>query len=104
MERIADKLEKGEEVEYGFLGIGQRFEFRGISGNWTPTPGGPAARAGMQEGDTIRSINGEHIGDNDDLMFNIAAALAGTEVSMVVDRPGRGRIELRPVLIKANWP
>jgi serine protease Do len=102
MKRIIDKLEKGEEVEYGFLGINN--PSRGPANYWVPTPGGPAAKAGMVDGDFIRSINGEAINDNDDLMFNIAMALAGSEATMVVDRPGRGRIELRPVMVKTNWP
>ena len=56
--------------------------------------------AGMLEGDTIKAINGEPIIDNDDLMFNIAASLAGTEVTITVERFGRTRIELRPVLVR----
>jgi serine protease Do len=99
MKRIIDKLSKGEEVEYGFLGISQ-------SGNeldsWRPTPGGPAAFAGMRDGDVIKSVDGLPINRNDDLLFAISVALAGTEVEMVVETDRRRRV-LHPRLAKTNW-
>jgi S1-C subfamily serine protease len=105
---IIDKLAKGLDIEYGFLGIGigQDRQFGpgppGLSG-WKPTLGGPAQKAGMLSGDEIISINGEPIRDDQDLLFSIGTALAGTQISMVVRRGGREE-ELRPVLVKTNWP
>jgi serine protease Do len=80
MRHILDVLLRGEEVEYGFLGV----QFQ-----QSPRPGGsgvvlmgveegsPADRAGLQRGDTITSVNGAPIHDNDDLYLQIGIALAG---------------------------
>jgi serine protease Do len=101
MNRIIDKLHKGEEVEYGFLGIIQRQQ--GL-GDWQPTPGGPAANAGMNDGDLIVSIDGHEIRDRDpdDLLLSVSAALAGSEVKMVVQSGGTQRV-LHPRLVKTKW-
>jgi len=103
MKRIIEKLRKGEEVEYGFLGISQTRPGFGGDGRWIPSNGGPAARAGMRDNDKIVSIDGHPIVEADDMLFSIGVALAGTRVKMVVERFGE-RIELFPVLVKANWP
>ena len=99
MKRIIGKLRAGLEVEYGFLGIVQNRRFRD---EWVPTRGGPAAKAGMVEGETIVSIDGHPIEEQDDMLIDIAAALAGTEVRMVVEGFGQRR-EIRPRLAKTNW-
>ncbi len=96
MKRIIGKLHDGLEVEYGFLGIQQ------TPRGWEPTRGGPADKAGMTSGETIVSIEGHPIEEVDDLLLNIAAALAGTEVRMVVEGFGQRR-ELRPRLVKTRW-
>ena len=80
MRRILDVLLRGEEVEYGFLGV----QFQP-----SPRPGGPgvllmgveegspADRAGLQRGDLVTAVNGAPIRDNDDLYLQIGIALAG---------------------------
>jgi serine protease Do len=101
MKRIIDKLRKGLEVEYGFLGILQDPTRYG----WSPTPGGPAWRAGMMLGDTIVKIDGLPVEDDqDNLLLSVTSALAGTKIHMIVrDRLQRER-ELYPVLVKTDWP
>jgi serine protease Do len=99
MKRIVDKLLQGQEVEYGFLGISQDArDFR-----WVPTLGGPADRAGMRYGDEIVEVDGQRIHGQDDLLFSISTALAGTRVKIIVTNGGEKR-ELTPVLAKSDWP
>src|SRR5262249_55805195 len=104
MKRIIDKLRKGEEVEYGFLGIKQPGRWgRTPEVSWEPTDGGPAAMAGMILGDEIVAIDGERITEPDDLLLNISASLAGTQIRLTVEGRG-GRRDLWPTLVKTNWP
>jgi serine protease Do len=89
--RMIDVLKRGEEIEYGFLGVTVNPE------NRTPgrvvvadvAAGLPAARAGMLGGDQIVSINGNQVREQEDLFLNISAALAGTEATVDVVRNGR---------------
>ncbi|MGE0595438.1 MAG: Do family serine endopeptidase [Hyphomonadaceae bacterium] len=54
-------------------------------------PDSPAARAGLQQGDLVVSINGEDIDDNRDLTQRVGAAPIGTSARMVVLRDGARR-------------
>ncbi len=87
MRRIIEVLLRGEEVEYGFLGIsagpngrraGRGFEIGGV------TPNSPAQQAGLSPGDAILKINGRPIREYDDLFLHLAVALAGRPTELIV--------------------
>jgi serine protease Do len=105
-QRLIQVLKRGEEVEYGFLGImlGGEGPFEPANGIAVggATPGLPAARAGLKQGDIITSINGTPVKDFDDLFLTVGAQLAGTEVTLDVHSNfGNRKVTLR--LAKANW-
>jgi serine protease Do len=89
--RITDVLKKGEEVEYGFLGV-----TLGTAANRMPRSvflneviqGMPAERTGLRQGDRIISINGHEMKKPEDLFLHIAMGLAGTTVKIEVERRG----------------
>jgi S1-C subfamily serine protease len=51
-------------------------------------PETPAARAGLEDGDVITSLNSKAIDDTKDLLSTVASAPIGEEVSCVVSRQG----------------
>jgi serine protease Do len=83
---IEDKLKKGEEVEYGFLGItpgpvsgrGAGVEVDAV------VAGSPAARAGLTKGHVILAVDGVPLREVDDLFLHVGMRLAGTEVRLDV--------------------
>lgn len=106
MRRVIDVLRKGEEVEYGFLGVqthqrgfhrGSDIALRGVSAN------SPAERAGLQAGDEILQVNGQSIREQDDIFLQISMGLAGRETTITFRR--RGDLKLRTAkvtLVKLN--
>lgn len=108
MKRILRVLLRGEEVEYGFLGVYLMAPERVPESTVRITgliSGGPAARSeihgpifhggfpmrgrmGGEGGDYIRSINGTPIHSNDDLFLAVGMHLAGNPVGVeVAERP-----------------
>ncbi|HVK08911.1 MAG TPA: PDZ domain-containing protein, partial [Gemmataceae bacterium] len=97
--RMIDVLKRGEEIEYGLLGVtvdpddrtgGRGVRIRDVGA------GTPAARAGLVQGDVVVGINGNPVREQDDLFFHISAALAGTETKVDLLRDGRPRaVEVR---------
>jgi serine protease Do len=90
MKRIIEVLRRGEEVEYGFLGIQMaRDPLPGTPVRiLEPIPGGPAAQAGLLRDDYIWSIAGRRIRDHDDLLLQVGIGLAGTEIPVEVRTGG----------------
>jgi S1-C subfamily serine protease len=87
MRGIVERLRRGEEVEYGFLGV----EFLAASGargggvQVRALPGGPAASAGMpteREGCVILSVNEIPTRDQPELSFLISTALASSTIKV----------------------
>jgi S1-C subfamily serine protease len=106
MRRIIDTLRRGEEVEYGFLGV----SLPNVSGSDLPivtdvAPNGPAAKAKLVRQARILKINDEPINEIDDLLYNIAANLAGTEVRIEFLPYAGGQKQIgKCTLLKAYWP
>ncbi len=100
--RVVDVLRRGEEVEYGYLGVslGGR-----VDRPRTPVvvsdvvAQGPAALAGIEAGDTITQVNGVPIRTYDDLLVYVGSALADTKVKLTVVRARRD-VELTVTLGK----
>lgn len=54
-------------------------------------PGGPADKAGLQAGDVITAVNGQHIGSVNQFVATIANYAPGTTVTLAVDRGGQAK-------------
>jgi S1-C subfamily serine protease len=107
MHRIVASLKRGEEVEYGFLGV--RFEPRQAGSKGVPLsyvyPGSPADLAGLHPKDLILGVNGTTVHDTDDLLLALGVQLAGAAVRLDVLHPApRKREQVEVQLAKYYVP
>jgi serine protease Do len=87
--RIIDVLRRGEEVEYGFLGVTRTFQQFNVPGRGIPIenhigPSTPAALAKLRPGDVILKINDTPVSTFEDLLLHVGHGLAGRTISMTV--------------------
>lgn len=94
--RVVDVLKRGEEVDYGYLGVVFQQGWVSVTGL---VRGGPADLGQLQIGDTITAVDGAPVANFADLQCHVGAALAGSRVSVSVTR-GAGRKELLVTLGK----
>jgi serine protease Do len=104
IKRIIEVLLRGEEVEYGFLGVGVKVDR--IEGALIDSinEGSPAKRGGLREGETIAAIGDVPIKNNDDLFLHVGAALAGSEVTLTVKNLFGQLRKVTVRLAKFNYP
>lgn len=88
--RVVEVLRRGEEVEYGFLGVSIPTH-ENTTRLSEVTAGGPADLAGLQPGDLITYIDGVPIRSYEDLLAQVGPAGAGRRATVTVSRGGRGR-------------
>jgi serine protease Do len=92
MQRLIDTLRRGEEIEYGMLGINlQTPDFRGevrIKDVYGRTP---AEKAGLVDGDALLEIDSTPIQDSQDVMLALAPCQAGDRIQLKVRSVGSAR-------------
>lgn len=96
--RVVSVLKRGEEVDYGYLGVVFDRAWAGVSVTGL-VRGGPADLGGLQHGDTIIAIDGAPVENFAELQLHVGAALAGSQVRVSVTR-GTARKELLVTLGK----
>jgi serine protease Do len=101
LRQIIDVLKRGEEVEYGFLGVQMDPDPPAGKGAriFSAVPGSPAQRAGLQQGDCITAIDGKPVRESEDLFLLIGAHLAGTRVRLDVVSPADDQVRSVPVTL-----
>lgn len=90
---IVETLLRGEEVEYGFLGVGlpdRAWEAKhGVTVKQVYA-GSPAARAGLGDEDRIVAVDGEKIENSEDLFLLVGGHQVGAKVKLEYRRFGAG--------------
>jgi S1-C subfamily serine protease len=103
MRRIIDVLKRGEEVEYGFLGVSfEKLPAAGGRGDGVRVDHvierSPAWNATLRGGEFIVAVNDLPVNDPDDLFLHVGAMLCGSEVRLKIAAfPGGPARVLDPV-------
>jgi serine protease Do len=98
----ADQIIKSGGVHHGYLGISMNdvtpdnahfFSLKDATGAIVAqvTPGSPASRAGLQNGDVIDSLNGQKMPNGGALQMAIADVVPGTKVQLGILRNGHAQ-------------
>jgi serine protease Do len=88
--RIVEVLRRGEEVEYGFIGVVPANVAAGVLIQSISTQG-PAQLAGLRTDDVITRVDDVPVADQRDLFLTVGTALAGSKVRVRVMTSNRPR-------------
>jgi putative serine protease PepD len=86
--QVAQDLMAGRKVSHPALGVSVTEADGGGALVSTVTPDSAAAKAGLQQGDVITSVNGKPINDSDDLVGVVQSGSVGDKVTIVFTRNG----------------
>jgi putative serine protease PepD len=88
---VVPRLKAGRSIERAWIGVSTAPATTGAGAQvGAVTAGGPAAAAGLREGDVIRSIDGRAVRAPDDVAEAVGAKRPGERVAVVVARGGGG--------------
>ena len=88
VKEVLPQLERGAAPEHAYLGVSTAPAEDGGAQVGETTAGGPAAKAGLQAGDVITEVDGDHVQDPQDVATAIEDNKPGDEVDVKVDRNG----------------
>jgi putative serine protease PepD len=86
---VANALMKGEKVSHPALGVSVTEAEGGGALVSTVTDGSAAAKAGIQKGDVITSVDGKAVSDSDDLVSVVQGHKVGDKLSIAFTRNGQ---------------
>src|SRR4051794_3441088 len=84
---VIPRLEQGETIKRAYLGVSTSGGTGGVTVA-AVTSGAPAATAGLQVGDVIKSVGGKRVSDPDDVAAAIQDRRPGESVQLKISRGG----------------
>ena len=99
---VVDSLRQGERVRRGYVGVGLQDIDEGVAAALgiernrgelirTVTPGGPADRAGVRQGDVVISVAGQPVTPDQTLAYLVSRQPVGTRIPLELIREGQRR-------------
>ena len=99
---VIEALRRGERVRRGYIGVSLQSLDEGVAAALgidrnrgelirAVTPGGPAARAGVQQGDVVISVGGRPVTPDQSLAYLVAQQPIGTRIPLELIRQGQRR-------------
>ncbi|HUO92930.1 MAG TPA: Do family serine endopeptidase [Rhizomicrobium sp.] len=99
---IVSQLEAHGKVSRGWLGVSIQAMTPELAASMgsketkgaivaSVVPGGPAAKAGLHQGDVVLAVNGKSVEDNRDLTRRVAMLSAGSSATFTINRDGQQR-------------
>jgi len=99
---VVEALRRGERVSRGYIGVGMQDVDEGVAAALgidrnrgtlirSVTPGGPASRGGIQQGDVVVSVAGNPVTPDTTLAYLISQQPIGSRVPLEVIRQGQRR-------------
>ncbi|MER5883499.1 trypsin-like peptidase domain-containing protein [Streptomyces sp. NPDC001941] len=79
----------GVSLDMKYTGDGARVGQKGSDGSAAVTPGGPAAKAGVQPGDVITKVDGQRVHSGEELIVKIRSHRPGDRLELTVRRAGK---------------
>ena len=91
IKRALPALEQGKSVQHAYLGVSTQAATEGGAQVNEVVANGPAAKAGLRQGDRILKIGDATIAEPDDVAAAVNARKPGDKVAVVVERGGNRR-------------
>lgn len=107
MRRLLDVLKRGEEIDYGFLGVGIEDRPEVARGAYLVSVaiGSPADIHGkLHKNDVVTAVNDQPIHGSDDLFLALGTQLAGSKVTLDVLVGGKQKSQVEVTLAKLHVP
>ncbi|HEY2602649.1 MAG TPA: trypsin-like peptidase domain-containing protein [Thermoleophilaceae bacterium] len=88
---VISQLEKTGHVSHGYLGIATGDTNSTGAKVGSVQQGSPAAKAGLQQGDVIRTIDGKTVNSSEDVVSLIESLKPGDKVTLGIERGGSSK-------------